>query len=117
MKVRDLVNAKLGAWVFGSAVAWGCISPGGVLGSLLGGQEGVVQAYPPCNLTNQVNCGGGNGCNLLSACTCACDFAIGTCPLTCTSIEGHNCPVSQGCTGPAHGSACMGGATDGHCYY
>jgi len=112
VNVRDFFGAKLGAWVFGSAVAWGCIAPGASLGSLFGGAARTI-----CNLTNQVNCGGGNGCNLLSACTCACDLAIGSCPLTCTLIEGHNCPVSQGCTGPVQGSACMGGATDGHCYY
>jgi hypothetical protein len=113
MNVRKFFNAKLGAWVFGSAVAWGCAMPGSSLGNLLGGRPTTM-----CNLTNQTTCGpAGTGCTAHHACTCTCDLFLSSCPLTCTLIEGHNCPTSIGCTGPAIGSACMGGFVDGSCYY
>jgi hypothetical protein len=116
MNVRKFFNAKLGAWVFGSMVAWGSIAPGASPGGLFGGQVGIQKSF--CNLTNQITCGpAGTGCTAHHACTCTCDFFLSSCPLTCTLIEGHNCPTSLGCTGPAIGSACMGGFVDGSCYY
>ena len=83
MNLQKLGRAKLGEWVFGSAMAWGCIAPSAALSDLLGGQQlGCAGAkeidciYP----MNGSACGGSGP--PLSFCAC-----FGSAPGRCTRTQ------------------------------
>ena len=59
MNVRKLWSPKLGEWVLGSAVVFGCIAPSGTLVRLVGGQD-----FASCAGSYEADCAGGSSCLL-----------------------------------------------------
>jgi hypothetical protein len=86
---------KLGEWVYGSAVAWGCTAPIFGPNDLLRGSVGC------CFGTILVACEGGGACDGHSACQCNYDKppweeggdcvglpgTLGFCPTGCLNVE------------------------------
>jgi hypothetical protein len=103
--LRKLGRAKLGEWVFGSAMAWGCMAPSAALTDLLGGQsipccagsqiiDCIYQNGSACvgtgNMPHFCGCfGGGPGhgvCTLAqNPCTTPCAVPPGYAPGTCNT--------------------------------
>ena len=70
MNVRRLWSPKLGEWVLGSAVAWGCLAPSAGISALFGGQATVS-----CAGSVEIDCDGGTSCVLTGEMPhfCGCD--------------------------------------------
>jgi hypothetical protein len=98
MKMRKWGRAPLGEWVFGSAMAWGCLAPIGA-NDLLSGSTGSCfgTSYSPC----QSN--GGPNCSSTSYCNCSVPGGTGNCN---PKPPNDQCP--SGCGGPNPGECDQG---------
>lgn len=104
MKVQDFWKARLGEWVFGSVVAWGCMLPYGGVSDLLGGQSGGH-----CSATTTMPCQGMSPCSSYSYCQCVYGSGSGV----CEPVQFY-CPT--GCYSPSQPSRCTSGSMN-NCYY
>jgi hypothetical protein len=98
MRTRKWGRARLGEWVFGSAMAWGCLAPTGA-SDLLSGSTGCC--YGTTAGTCQFN--GGTNCSASSYCKCTPQFPGGNCVIKPSTVQ---CP--SGCVGPNTGDCDQG---------
>jgi len=116
MNVRQLAAKRLGKWVFGSSLAWGCVAPMGGVGDLFGGQSGSGGGH--CSGTQVTACEGPS-CSSAGVCTCIMEFSNSSsrCENLDPSLQGIDCP--SGCMKPPMaGTRCKGGGVAmGPCYY
>lgn len=110
MSARELWKARLGEWIFGSAVAWGCVLPWSGAGGLLGGQPGPNAVPIGCSGTAAFPCTGGSHCTG-TICDCIWDPPGSG---DCIALEGFGCPT--GCDQPTFGFRCTSGPM-ASCYY
>ena len=91
MKVHNLWKARLGEWIFGSAVVWGCVAPLGGASDLLGGQPNS------CSGTTTLACQGLSHCSSYFHCACIggssgnCEPVQIFCPSGCFSVQPTRC--------------------------
>ena len=88
MNARKFFRRRLGEWVFGSAVAWGCAAPFGAGADLMGGQS-----TGHCIGTQAATCTGAAGCGSYQYCQCILGQGGNCGP---TNIV---CPQDLGCYG------------------
>ncbi len=122
MNARELWKRRIGEWVFGSAVAWGCTVPFGAGGDLFGGQNnGPGGGWGHCSGTTTVPCQSNMGGTCSgSTCTCIMETWHGggsQCdPIETEGALGTVCPT--GCHPAMQPSSCKGGGVPmGPCYY
>src|SRR5262249_41129888 len=105
MNARKFPGTRLGQWIFGSAVAWGCIGPS-TLGDLLRG------SFSCCSTTIAVGCLGPGTCPLIYQCTCA-NVGTGNCDLA----PSHDCLRYPGCANQTQAGKCDQSIEMSVCYY
>ena len=109
MNARKLLGSRLGHWVFGSAVGWGCVAPLSGVADVLGG---VCASWPCCcQVATETACTGAS-CTGGTFCECNQNNPDGN--GVCQIISGFACPI--GCDNGQFGMRCVGGDMS-PCYY